>query len=139
MRAVLDPNVLISGLLSPGGAPADVLRAWRAGRYELIVSPSLLAELERVLEYPKIRRRVPADAASRFVHALSRQASLSEDVIADAPRSPDPDDDYLVALAQTRRALLVSGDADLLGLSPAIPVYSPREFLGWLDEHVPRA
>ena len=46
MRAVLDPNVIISGLLSPSGNAARLLRAWERGEYELIVSVSLVAELE---------------------------------------------------------------------------------------------
>ncbi|MCA1705276.1 MAG: PIN domain-containing protein, partial [Actinobacteria bacterium] len=52
MRAVLDPNVIISAVLSPGGAPARVMTAWLEGRYELVVSPLLLEELERALSYP---------------------------------------------------------------------------------------
>lgn len=59
MRAVLDPNVLVSAVLSPRGAPADVLRAWHDGRFELVVSPHLLDGLERVLAYPKLRPSLP--------------------------------------------------------------------------------
>ena len=44
--------------------------------------------------------------------------------------SPDPDDNYLIALASKSRSALVSGDTDLLQLSDQIPVYSPTEFLG---------
>ena len=47
MRAVLDPNVLISALLAPKGAPGQVLAKWVIGEFELVVSPLLLAELER--------------------------------------------------------------------------------------------
>jgi predicted nucleic acid-binding protein len=48
-------------------------------------------------------------------------------------QSPDPDDDYLIALASTSRAILVSGDKDLLGLSDQIPVYNPGEFLALIE------
>jgi len=37
------------GLLSPSGSPARVLLAWRQGRFELIVSPALLVELQLAL------------------------------------------------------------------------------------------
>ena len=40
-----------------------------------------------------------------------------------------PGDDYLVALAAARQAILVSGDRDLLDLSDEIPVFSPAAFL----------
>ncbi len=48
--------------------------------------------------------------------------------------SPDPNDDYLIALAGKARTFLVSGDRDLLGLSGKIPVYSPVQLLD-LVEH----
>jgi len=44
-------------------------------------------------------------------------------------RSPDPDYDYLLALALSRRAFLVTGDRHLLGLSAALPILTPAEFL----------
>ncbi len=47
-------------------------------------------------------------------------------------RSPDPNDDYLIALASVSPSVLVSGDTDLLGLSDQIPVYSPAEFLAMI-------
>jgi len=63
VRAVLDPNVIISALISSKGTPAAALSAWHDGAFELVVSPMLLAELRRALTYPKLRRRIdPADA-----------------------------------------------------------------------------
>jgi predicted nucleic acid-binding protein len=45
VRAVVDPNLLISALLSREGSPARVLRAWLEGAFELIVSEDLLGEI----------------------------------------------------------------------------------------------
>lgn len=134
MRAVLDPNVLVSAVLSRGGTPAALLRAWLDGGYEMVVSPALLGELERVLGYPKIAKRVSSAEARELVDMLRLQADLVDDPIDDpagAPsvRSPDPDDDYLIALAQVATALIVSGDSDLQGLADQIPVYTPAAFL----------
>jgi hypothetical protein len=59
VRAVHDPNVLISGLLSPSGTLTGVLRAWIHGDLGLVISPRLLGELERALalsEDPETRR-----------------------------------------------------------------------------------
>lgn len=130
MRAVLDVNVLIAALLSPSGTPAALIVAWRNGAYELIVSQGLLGELERALTYPKLRRRIPADDASRFVAWLAANATVASD-----PTPPyvllsaDPDDDYLLALAASTSATLVTGDAHLLALADALPVRSPSAFL----------
>ena len=130
MRAILDPNVLISAVLSRSGTPAKVLRAWLEGRFELIVSPLLVAELERALAYPKLAERIAAEEARELVEWLRREADLVEDP--EGPpesRSKDPGDDYLVALAESERAVLVSGDKHLLKLTDEIPVLTPREFL----------
>ncbi len=130
MRAVLDPNVIISALLSPSGSPARVVQAWLEGGYELVVSPLLLSELERALGYPKLRTRVTQAETQEVIELLRRGADLREDP-ADPPpvRSPDPGDDYLVALAAANQALIVSGDRHLLGLGDDMPVYTPAEFL----------
>lgn len=134
MRAVLDPNVITSALISPHGSPGLALAAWREGRYELIASPSLLDELRRALDYPKLRRRLPANAAGDILALLEHGARLAADPDDPAPRTSDPNDDYLIALAQQERAVLVSGDSAVLRLGDRLPIFSPRAFLDWLDE-----
>ncbi|MGH9011524.1 MAG: putative toxin-antitoxin system toxin component, PIN family [Acidimicrobiia bacterium] len=134
MRAVLDPNVLISGLLAPAGSPAKVLKAWLDGAFELVVSPLLLTELERALRHPKISERIEPAEAEELMALLRRQANVIDDPSTAPPvRSPDPGDDYLIALAASARAVIVSGDGHLLGLAEDLPVYSPAEFLSRLE------
>lgn len=129
MRAVLDPNVIISGLLSRSGNAAWLLRAWEQGTFELIASAVLLAELERALSYPKLRRRIPESDGVRVLQWLSESGTIADDPAPPPPvRSVDPGDDYLIALAAPQRAILVSGDKDLLDLSDEIPVFSPAQF-----------
>jgi len=134
VRVVLDANVLISAILSPRGSPAGLLLAWQAGAFDLVVSPSLLAEVRRALTYPKLRRLIaPADAAA-FVDWLERAAMLVEDPVLLPPiRSDDPDDDYLIVLASSARAILVSGDVHLTSLASRMPVRRPVEFLAKLE------
>ncbi len=130
MRAVLDPNVLISALLSPHGAPARILLSWLLGEFELIVCPRLLDEVERALGYPKLRRRIDPEDTRRFVDLIAARAVSAPDP-EDPPsvRSRDPDDDYLIALAAQERAVIVSGDGHLLNLEGEIPVFTPASFL----------
>lgn len=135
MRAVLDPNVLISATLSSRGSPGRVFRYWLEGVFDIVVSPLLLDELERALGYPKLKDRITTAEASELLQLLVRGAVVSEDP--DEPpeiSSPDPDDNYLIALASSSRSLLVSGDGDLLQLSGRIPVYSPADFLALVEE-----
>ncbi len=133
MRAVLDPNVVISGTLSPRGAPADVLRSLARGDFELIASQALLDELQRALAYPKLRLHISESDASDLVRWVADSASVVIDPDTDPPvHSRDPNDDYLIRLASAHRAALVSGDKDLLTLEGEIPVFSPRGFLDLL-------
>jgi putative PIN family toxin of toxin-antitoxin system len=130
LRAILDPNVIISALLSRDGAPAKVLRAWLEGRFDLIVSPLLLEELERALAYPKLAQRISAEASAALLDWLRREAIVVHDPEeASTVRSEDRGDDYLLALAEAERAALVSGDRHLLALSSELPVLTAREFL----------
>jgi putative PIN family toxin of toxin-antitoxin system len=134
LRAVLDPNVVISGLISSSGTPAQVLAAVDAGRVEIVVSPLLLEELERALAYPKLRRLLGENDVHRALDWLRTTAHVVADPASAPPvRSDDPGDDYLIALAASQRAALVSGDQHLLALEDQIPVYSPRDFLEFLE------
>lgn len=130
MRAVLDVNVIISALLAPTGSAARVVRSWLDGAFELIASDALLAELDRALSYPKVRKRVDAAEAQELVDLLRRSAEMIDDPAEAAVlRSADPGDDYLIALAAVAKAVIVSGDRHLLVLAPRVPVWSPAEFL----------
>ncbi len=81
------------------------------------------------------RRRIPPEEAGAVVGWLARSATVAPDPDGPPPlRSPDPGDDYLIALAAAQSALLVSGDEHLLGLGGRLPVHSPAEFLDLLRE-----
>jgi uncharacterized protein len=134
VRVVLDPNVLIASLLSKSGAPAQIVSRWLAGEFELDVSDALLAELAWALAYPKIQKRIPEDEARAFVELLRHTVRLAPDPETPARRSADPGDDYLLALAEAQRAVLVSGDQHLLALAGELPIVTPRAFLDALAQ-----
>jgi uncharacterized protein len=130
-----DPGVLVSAIIAPVGPPAELLRAAREGRVDLVVSPRLLAELAGVLRREKFRAYLSLDDAIEYVEGLAVLAETVADP-QDAPSvSRDPADDYLVALAGAAGATaIVSGDADLLALdAPPAPVLTPRMVLESLD------
>lgn len=132
-RAVLDPGVLVSALISPTGAPAKLLARSREGELELIVSPHLLDELDGVLRREKFRRYVDLEDVEAYLDLLRRDLALAADPEGSPTlRCADPDDDYLIALAHANDAALVSGDKHLLDLSDEAPIYSPADFLAVL-------
>ena len=131
-RVVIDPNVWISALISPSGAPAQVLRAVLAGEVIAVVSPRLVEELSSVLARPKFRRWVSLPDAEEFAHAVATRAELHADISRPARVTRDPDADYLVALSVSSGARLVTGDADLLDADLDPPALSPRALLDQL-------
>jgi uncharacterized protein len=135
VRALLDVNVLIAGLLSRTGSPAHLLGKWLDGEFELVISDLLLDELEKTLARPKLRRLLDDDEISAFLELLRGGLADRVEDPEDPPniKSRDPKDDYLIAAARAAQASLVTGDADLLELSGSIPVMAPRAFLETLE------
>lgn len=118
-------------MISTVGPPRQIVDAWVDGRLELVASPSLLGELREVLDRPKFRRWVSTATATEFIDGLAQDALIAEAAPALSGLSPDPDDDYLIALARDANAdYLVSGDRHLLDLDdPQPPVLTPRQFI----------
>jgi putative PIN family toxin of toxin-antitoxin system len=129
-RAVLDSGVFVSALLNPRGTPATLLKRAQDGEFELIASPRLLAELEDVLFRDKFRRYVEVETVELFLGQVRREATVVRDPDEPAPlKSGDGGDDYLLALAFAQKAVLVSGDSDLLELTGGAPICAPADFL----------
>jgi uncharacterized protein len=110
MRVVLDTNILVSALMVQMGHPAAIYRAWQAGNFTLLTSAEQLDELRATLQKPKIAERIKPYKAGRLVNEMK---ALAEDVgaLPHVQRSPDPTDDYLLALSEAGKAdYLVTGD-----------------------------
>ncbi|MCL7452167.1 MAG: putative toxin-antitoxin system toxin component, PIN family [Anaerolineae bacterium] len=134
IRAVLDTNVLISGLLSEGSPPRWLVDAWLDGRYVLVTCLYQVEEISHVLDYPRIASRLRLSDAEvdLILAALLSQAEVVGGDLRLPGVSRDPKDDPLVACAMEGAAdYLVSGDADLLDLGKHenTRMVSPREFV----------
>lgn len=137
MRAVIDTNVLLSGLLWRG-APHRLIEAVRAGELTFITSPALLAELGEVIHRPKFnailaRSRIDPE---QMLGELRRLAEIVDPPPLSAQVSRDPDDDAVLALAAASQAdLIISGDADLLvlGSYAGIPILNPAAAIARLS------
>lgn len=135
MRVVLDPGVLVSGLISHTGPPARILDLWADAAVEIVVSPRLLEELGDVIFRPKLAGLIRPSAGRALLKELRVRGLLVDDPPAETGLSPDPDDDYLLTLARAARAhAIVSGDRHLTTLPSAEPrVLTPRAFVDLLD------
>jgi putative PIN family toxin of toxin-antitoxin system len=117
MRVILDTNILVSALISRSGPTDRLYSAWKERRYDLVTSNEQLEEFRRVTRYPRVKPLLDPGAAG----TMHNQLRLSEIVLGKLPtvtRSPDPADDFLLAMAEAGTAdYLVTGDKhDVLAL-----------------------
>ena len=130
MRVVLDTNVLISGLMLPASLPGRIVKAWRSGAFELVLSEPMVGEIGRVLAYPKIRKRLGwgDEEIGNFLLLLRLKAEVVaiEEITAKVPA--DDDDTPVLAALIAGGEILVSGDSDLLALRGDYSIITPAEF-----------
>jgi len=116
VRLVIDTNVLLSALMSGASSSAHIYTLWRARKFDLLTCAEQLDEIARVTRYPKIRARLTPALAGRLIHRL-RDVAIIVEKLPKIDRSPDPGDNYLLALAEAGHAqFLVTGDKPLLVL-----------------------
>jgi len=129
-------------VLNPLGTPAQLYALWHAGRYDVLMSAAILAEMTRVLRYPKIAtRHAWSDAQHQaflediMALALSTPGTLALTVIADDPS----DNRYLECAVEGDTGFLVTGDRLLLDLGTyeGIVILTPRAFLERLQASTP--
>lgn len=119
MRVILDTSVIVSGLISRKGPPAQLIDHWMAGVFTLLYTPAMFAELEDVLNRAWLHERL-IYAPKRIPEFLEAVKIIGEQVqghINVAGQVRDPFDEmFLVCAALGEADYLVSGDKDLLTL-----------------------
>lgn len=130
IRAVLDTNVAVAGLLKSTGPPGEILRLLHQGAITAIFSRELIDELAAVLAYPKLKTkyRLGRDDLEAIAGLFALRGDLVE-IVERIRACRHPDDDRFIETAVAGRAdYLVSGDQNLLlmrkfrGLSIVRPV-----------------
>jgi putative PIN family toxin of toxin-antitoxin system len=74
MRAVVDTNILISALISPGGLPDLLYQLWQAKKFNLVISEFQIEELREVTRYPHLTERFKPYNAGRLINSLRDNA-----------------------------------------------------------------
>ena len=131
MRAIIDTNVFIAGLLWRG-SPHVLLEHARAGTLAVISSSTLIAELEDVLGRAKFAAIFSKTSTSleRTIAEVRQLAELIDPPPLERPVCRDSTDDHVLALALAANAdMVVSGDDDLLVLRSFanIPIVTPAD------------
>ena len=118
-RWVLDTNVVLSALVRPGGTCGKLRLAWQSQQLVALASSATVAELVRVLAYPKFRLTPEEqhDLLSDYLPWV--EAVRIPDPAPATPDCRDPCDVPFLQLAVAASAeALVTGDADLHALAP---------------------
>lgn len=131
-RVVLDTNLVLSALVFAKGRSAALRHAWQRGACKPLASKATVAELIRVLAYPKFKLS-PEEQEQLLSDYLPWCVTVRTPATPPTiPACRDPNDHIFLELAVTGKAdFLVAGDKDLLSLRAEFnrPIVSAHEFL----------
>lgn len=140
LRAVVDTNVLISGLFGIKDSPSSqILKAIRTQKIILVTSPMILEEVgdvvnrERIVELTKMS----LDERVDFIDKLVERSDVTAGKQLAGQVGRDRKDDKFIACAVEAKAnYLITGDEDLLVLEEyeGTRIVTPREFLRVLNK-----
>lgn len=135
IRAVLDTNVIISGILKEDSVPGQLLKAFlEENKFLLVTSMEILREIALVLRYPKIQKihgwseeRIETFLLRFLEVSLLTKGEIKVEVIKD-----DPEDNKFLSCALEGEAdYIVTGDIHLKQLKEykGVKILTPRSFL----------
>ena len=112
LKVVIDTNIWVRTLLG-GKLSSPVLESWKQDRFQVIVSETMLAELEEVCQRPRLRKIIRPGDLNSFLEQLRFRGTVIEPKTTPPP-CRDPDDKVVLATAIDGQAnAIVTGDDDL--------------------------
>ena len=115
-RATFDTNIFVRSVIRKDNLPNHLLSLWREGRFVLVLSQSIIDEVERVLSRRSLRLkyRYTLTEVTDLINLL-HQASIVEVNTSFELCHRDPTDNILIDCAILGRVqFLVSYDKDLI-------------------------
>ena len=142
IRVVLDTNVFVSALLTPGSPPAGILELALEGKLRLIISPGIIREIALVFQYPKVKKsmkkhRLTEEEVADAILKIFKIATITPGAEIAPGVTPDPGDDMVLSCALEGRAdFIISGDRHLTALDAyeGIRIVTPATFLKFLAD-----
>lgn len=130
-RIVVDTNVFVSAIALSRSVPRQAVnRMLDSG--VLLFSDATMTELVEVLRRPKFDRYVSAEDRAIFLGQLRTVAEFVPIIQVVRECRYSKDDKFLEVALNGRADVIITGDADLLGMHPwrEVAVLSPVHFLG---------
>jgi len=134
LKAVIDTNQFVSSLISKQGPSAQLIDRWREQKFILVTSPEIMAEIQRVLEYPHIAKKykLTKSVIQSLMILIEHEAVVIPKPTIVHVIKDDPDDDKFLGCALAAKAeYIVSGDQHLLSLGSyeSISIVTVKDFL----------
>ncbi|HTF65130.1 MAG TPA: PIN domain-containing protein [Edaphobacter sp.] len=85
------------------GTQGTIYRAWTDGAFTFLTCQKQLDELRNTLRKPAVAERIRPHRAGRLVNEL-KALTVMADPLPIVKRSPDPDDDFLLAAIEAGKA-----------------------------------
>ena len=131
MKVVLDTNIWISGILKPTSLAGEVLAHWEVGKLNIVVSEPILLEIERVLNYTKIQKKInwSEENIKQFVDYIQffTDETKLENVSVDVKK--DFSDSFILqTLISSNAGFLIIGDADFNEYKKSYPIVKLADF-----------
>jgi len=116
------------------GPSFQILEAWRKGMFNLLVSPEILDEVNRVLHYPriKVKRKLTEERIDEILGRLERYGIVVFPELRVRVVSEDVEDDKFVEVAIEGEAdYIVTGDRHILSLGRyrGVKILSPQDLI----------
>lgn len=137
LKATYDTNTLVSGTTVSQGPIADVINAWINDDVEMITSELLIDELSSTLRKPYFTSRLSEKQIKSFIDIVRERATITPITTSIPTISKDPDDNIVLATAESGKAsYVVTGDHQLQDIKQykKIIIVSPRKFSKIIEE-----
>lgn len=116
IRAVIDTNLIISYLLTQSDTTSRLISHWERGDFVYLISPTMLAELQAVIQRPRLRQQMRVNPLV-LLELIEQDTELVMGKLILTGVCRDPKDDHFIACAVEGQAnYLVTGDKDLLDI-----------------------
>lgn len=119
MNIVLDTNVLVSAIWSPGRNASNILNAVFARKFSVCYDYRIIEEYERVLHYPKFQFR-EWEITAILDPLIKNGISVVPDPLPDVPFERDETDRKFYEVAKFCHAILISGNLSHYPQEPEI-------------------
>ena len=129
MKIVLDTNVFISGIFF-SGPPAQILKAWKEQKFQIVISKEILSEYQRVAH--DLSKKISGVDIGPIIELLTIYGEIVETEGISVTVCEDPDNNMFFECAiASNSKIIVSGDRHLLRVSgyQGINVVKPRNFI----------